>query len=128
MTAAAILTWTGTAVSALFAVLMASVFGPVAFALLESFEPATRSLAWVGGTLGVFLILCGVASVSAYYLLRGRAWARWLLIALSTLTAVGGALLFVFFIPLLVSAAAVAVVVLLLVSDARAWFAAPDRS
>ena len=70
------------------------------------------------------MALAAVADVAALFVLRGRRWARWSLLALSVVAAYGGAVTGYYVAPLVVTAAALAVVVLLLLPSASAWFVA----
>lgn len=108
--------------------LTASLFGPLVATLLETFGSGTAtSWGWVIGSVGVVLALSGAAAACAFQVLRARSWARWLLLALSSVTAVLGVLMFSLVVPLALAAAGIAVVVLLLVPEARSWFRGVSR-
>ena len=125
--AAAVVTWivaTGTAVSTLFlAVGFLVVAGPV----FDTFGPGSDNPRWwIVGAAGTVVALAAAADVVALFIHRGHRWARWVLIGLSVVAALGGLALAYCVAPLVVTAAAVAVVVLLLLPDARAWFRGPQ--
>jgi hypothetical protein len=126
--AAAVVTWIGaTGTAALTAFLTAGVLlvaGPV----FDAFEGGPENPQWFAvGAAVVVVALSAAADVVAFFMLRGRRWARWALVGLSTVAGVCGVMSAYYIAPLVVTAAAVAVIVLLLLPDARAWFRAERR-
>lgn len=95
----------------------------VAAPIFDAFDAGPDNPAWaVAGAAGVVVALSSAADVVAVLMLRGNRWARWALVGLSMVSALGGVISSYYIAPLAVTAAASAVVVLLLVPDARAWF------
>lgn len=94
--------------------------------LSDSFDPGSGDEArWFVAGIGIGLIALSVAAgILALYVLRGRAWASWLLIALSSGAALVGGIFGYYILPLVVTAVALTVIVLLLMPTARGWFRA----
>ncbi len=95
----------------------------VAAPLFDAFEGGSGAPQWyVVGGAALVVALSAAADVAAALMLRGRRWARWVLIGLSVFAALGGVMLAYYVVTLALTAAGVAVVVLLLLPDARKWF------
>lgn len=121
--AAAMVTWivaTGTAaLTLLLAMGLLLVLGPV----FEAFASGPDNPRWfLLGVTAAVVALSTTADVVAVYLLRGHRWARWTLVVLAVVAAVGGLMSAYLIVPLAVTGAAVAVVVLLLLPESRGWF------
>ena len=121
--AAAVVTWvaaTGTAaMTLLLTVGLLLIAGPI----FDSFDSGPDNPRWF--VLGAAVVVAGLsaaADVVAVFMLRGHRWARWVLVGLCVVAALGGAMSAFYIVPLLVTAAALAVVVLLFLPDAGAWF------
>jgi hypothetical protein len=83
-------------------------------------------LTWIVATgTAAVIALSALADAVAVFVVRGPSWARWTLIILSVVAALGGLVSAYYVGPLLVTAASVTVLVLLLLPDAGAWFRAP---
>ena len=125
VSAAAVVTWvvsTGTAaLTLLLTVGLLWVVAPV-FDTFGSGQGNPRW--WLVGAAAVVVSFSAAADVAAVFVLRGHRWARWVLIGLSVLAALGGVVSAYYVVPLVVTAAAMVVVVLLLFPDAREWFRA----
>ncbi|HSE10771.1 MAG TPA: hypothetical protein VLB29_19055 [Nocardioidaceae bacterium] len=117
-------TWTTAATTAAFTVCLAAtalLFGGPLFDVFQG-----HRLQWyVAGAALVVIALSAAAGGLATLVFRRRRWARWALVALSVVAAVGGAMLGYYVAPLAITAAALAVVVLLFLPPARAWFRLP---
>lgn len=98
----------------------------VAGPIVDSFDPGSGDNArWFVAGAGIGIVALSVtAGTLAIYVLRRRIWASWLLIALSSVSAILGGILGYYILPLAVTAVAVTVTVLLLMPSARAWFRA----
>jgi hypothetical protein len=120
--AAAVVTWVAAMTTAAFTLLLTVAVFWIAAPVFDAFESGLgnpRTFV-VGAAVGVF-VLSTSACVVAALVLRGYRWARWVLVGLSVLAALGGLFLAYYVGPLMVTAAAVAVVILLSTPDARAW-------
>lgn len=126
--AAAVVTWISATGTAALTVFLTAALLLVAGPVFDAFESGLENPRWfaVGAAL-VVVTLSAAADVVASFMLHGRRWARWVLVGLSTVAAVCGAMSAYYIAPLVITAAAVAVVVLLLLSDAGAWFRGERR-
>jgi hypothetical protein len=123
--AAAVVTWIGATGTAALTVFLTAVLLLVAGPLFDAFEGGLENPRWLAvGAAVVVVTLSAAADVVAFFMLRGRRWAQWVLVGLSTVAVVCGVMSAYYIAPLVVTAAAVAVIVLLLLPDARAWFRA----
>lgn len=123
--AAALVTWigaTGVAAFTLFLTLGLLLIAAPVFDAFDSGPDNDNLRLFVVGAAGIVVGLSAAADVVAVFMLRGHRWARWVLVGLSVVAAIGGAVSAYYIVPLMVTAAAVAVVVLLVLPDARDWF------
>jgi hypothetical protein len=125
---AAVVTWVAAtltaALAALLAVALLTLLGPA----FGDFGAGSGNPRWwvVGGAL-VVVVLAAAADLAAFCIVRGRRWARWLLMALSVVAIAGGIVSAYYIAPLIVTAACISVVVLLVLPDSRAWFRGAGR-
>jgi dipeptide/tripeptide permease len=121
--AAAVMTWVAATGTALLTLLVTATVLWLAAPIFENFESGPHNPRWdMLAMAAVVVAVCVLADVVAIFVLRGRRWAQWLLIALCVLAALGGIITSYYVAPLLVTATAGAVAVLLLLPDARFWF------
>ena len=126
--AAAVVTWVGATGTAALTLLLTVGLLWVAAPIFDTFASGPDNPRWyVIGAATIVLALSAAADVVAVYMLRGHDWARWVLVGLSVVAALGGVISAYYIGPLIVTAAAVVVVVLLLLPDARAWFRESHR-
>lgn len=122
---AAVLTWIVATGTAALTLLLAVAVLWIAAPLFDSFEPGLGNPRWfVIGATAVVIVLSALADAAAVFVVRGRSWARWMLVGLSVVATLGGLISAYYIGPLLVTAASVTVLVLLLLPDAGAWFRA----
>lgn len=121
--AAAIVTWVASSVTAALVAFGTAILLAVAGAALEAFDGRSGGHpAWAfAAAAGAVVLVCVAADVTAFFVLRRHAWARWTLIALSVPAGLAGAAFGSYVAPLAVTAAALAVVVLLTRPEARRW-------
>jgi len=126
--AAAIVTWIGaTATAALTLFLTVGVLW-IAAPIFDDFDSGSGNPRWWVVEAGAVVVaLSAAADVAALFVLRGHRGARWALIALSVIAALGGLVAAYSGVSLLVTGLAVTVVVLLLLPDAHAFFADQTR-
>ena len=123
MYAAAVVTWIGATGTAALTVFLTAAFLLVAGPVFDAFEGGPENPRWFAvGAAVVVVALSAAADVVAFFMLRGRRWARWVLVGLSTVAMVCGIMAAYYVAPLVLTAAAASVIVLLLLPDARAWF------
>ena len=124
--AAALLTWIGATGTAAFTLLLTVSLLLLGAPIFDTFRSGRDNPRWfIVEAAGVVIALSAAAALSAVFLTRRHQWARWVLILLSVVAAVGSVMLAYYIGPLLVTAAAVAVLVLLSLPRARAWFRTP---
>lgn len=120
--AAAVVTWVAAMATAAITVLLTVAVLLVAAPVFEVFEPGLGNpRTYVVGTALAVCVLSVAACLVATFVLRGSRSARWALVGLSVVAAIGGLFASYYVAPLLVTAAAVAVLILLFMPDARAW-------
>lgn len=120
---AAVVTWVAATLTAVLAALLAVALLTLLAPAFSAFGTGSGNPRWwvVGGAL-VVVVLAAVADLAAVCIVRGRRWARWLLMALSVVAIAGGIVSAYYIAPLVVAAAGIAVIVLLVLPDSRAWF------
>lgn len=119
--AAAVVTWAAASITAAFTAFLAVVVLLLGGPFFDAFR-AQDLQAYVVGAALVVIAASVAADVLAYMTFRRHRWARWVLVALSMVSAVCAAMLAYYVAPLLITAAGLAVVVLLFLRPARAWF------
>jgi hypothetical protein len=123
--AAAVVTWVGATGTGALTLLLTIGLLWIAAPVFDAFGSGSDNpRSFVVAAAAVIVALSAAADIVAVYMFRGHRWARWALLGLSVLAALGGLASAYYVGPLLVTAAAVSVVVLLLLPDARAWFGA----
>jgi hypothetical protein len=121
--AAAVVTWVGATVTAAFTLLMTVGTLWVLAPMFDAFDSGTDNPRWWLIEAAAIVVAVSVAAdVTALFLLRGHRWARWVLLGLCVLAALGGVMAAYYIAPLVVTAGAIAVAVLLFLPDARRWF------
>ena len=121
--AAALVTWIAATGTALLTLFLTATFLLLAGPLFATFDEGSGNPRWYFvGAAGVVVALSVAADVAGILMVRGRGWARWVLLGLSVVAALGGLMAAYYVLPLAVTAAAVAVVVMMLQPAARAWF------
>lgn len=112
----AILTWLLAGPTLMVLIFLIYVAAPI----IEAF--AGEAQGEIMAFLVVALVLCVAACVTAVFLLMGRAWAHWALVALSAVSVAGSLVAATLLLPLIITVGSVTVVVLLMGRDARDWF------
>jgi len=127
--AAAVLTWVAATGTALFTLLVTAILFWIAAPIFENFQSGSDNPRWIMLEFAVVIVaVSALADVVAIFVLRGRRWAQWSLIALCVVAALSGIITAYYLVPLLVTVAAVAVVVLLLLPDAHSWFSSTNAA
>jgi hypothetical protein len=123
--AAAVVTWVGATGTALLTLFLAVSLLWFVAPVFGAFDSGPGNPGWlVVEAVGVVVALSAAADVAAVFVLRGHRWARWVLIGLCVVAAVGGVMLAYYVVPLIVTAAAVAVTLLLSLPGSGTWFRA----
>lgn len=126
--AAAVVTWVGATGTAALTLLLAMGLLWMAAPVFDAFDSGSGNpRSFVLAIAAVIVALSAAADVVGVFMFRGHRWARWVLIGLSVLAALGGLVSAYYVGPLLVTAAAASVVVLLLLPEARVWYRAAHK-
>ena len=125
---AAVVTWVGSSIAVVLTLLLAVVAVVFGSQLWDAFGLGHGGLLkWVLLTVVVAVALAALGDVAAYFLLRRRRWAHWVLIGLCVLsTLVGVEVSLNTPAGLLVCVASVAVIVMLFAPNVRKWLASSD--
>ncbi|MCW2868112.1 MAG: hypothetical protein JWR20_2300 [Marmoricola sp.] len=113
------------ATGALATVLLTVVLGSAFVALTGTFSRTDARQLQLGAVVVVvvLLLLCGLAVVASWFVLRGRRWAQVVLGVLSLVGAALGLVTAAYALPLLLTLAGLVVTGLLLLPTSRRWFA-----